>query len=48
MKSTWAIRDIKHGKTFHFETLEDMINFVEKLKGNDYDNINNRSKTGTS
>ena len=29
----WAIRDIKHGKTYHFDTLEDMILFVKKLQG---------------
>ena len=29
----WAIRDVKHGKTYHFDNLDDMIAFVLKLKG---------------
>lgn len=32
MENTWAIRDIKHGKTFTFKTLDDLIQFVENLK----------------
>jgi len=31
MKATWAIRDIKHGKTFHFETLGEMVYFCLKF-----------------
>lgn len=29
----WAIRDIKHAKTWRFDSLEEMIAFAEKLKG---------------
>lgn len=27
----WAIRDIEHGKTFYFDTIDDLANFVRKL-----------------
>lgn len=30
--NTWAIRDIKHGKTYYFETLEKMIEWVKKFE----------------
>ena len=28
----WALRDVKHGKTFQFASLEELVAFVEKLK----------------
>ena len=28
----WAIRDVKHGKTFWFDTLDDLFAFVHKLE----------------
>jgi hypothetical protein len=28
----WAIRDVKHGKTYHFSSLVEMIAFVNKLE----------------
>lgn len=28
----WAIRDIKHGKTFTFDTFEEMVAFIKKLQ----------------
>jgi hypothetical protein len=28
----WALRDVKHGKTFYFDTLDDLIKFVKKLE----------------
>lgn len=31
----WAIRDIKHGKTFYFETLQKLIIFVMRLEQNE-------------
>lgn len=31
LKYTWAIRDIEHGKTYHFESLEEMIAWVLKF-----------------
>lgn len=27
-KSPWAIRDISHGKTFHFDSYEEMVAWV--------------------
>lgn len=31
----WAIRDIKHGKTFHFKSLDELILFVNKIQKNE-------------
>jgi hypothetical protein len=28
--SQWAIRDIKHGKTFFFNSWEEMVKFINK------------------
>lgn len=28
----WAIRDVSHGKTYHFDTFEAMLVFVRKLE----------------
>lgn len=30
--TTWAIRDITHGKTFHFTTWEELTAFVKKAE----------------
>lgn len=37
-KSPWAIRDIKHGKTFHFNSFEEMKKFVTKGEKNEISN----------
>lgn len=31
--SLWAIRDIKHGKTFYFDTFNDLVLWVSKMIG---------------
>lgn len=30
--SPWAIRDIKHGKTFHFASYEEMAAWIKKAQ----------------
>jgi len=30
--SKWAIRDIKHGKTYNFDSFEEMVAWIKKLQ----------------
>jgi len=35
VKSTWAIRDIEHGKTFYFSSFDEMLKWINS-RGESY------------
>lgn len=39
MDSKWAIRDIKHGKTFHFNSWKELLSWVLETESDKLDAI---------